>query len=217
MRAIFTFAFSISFLTACQTKVVPPPLLEARQEIGAGNDRFVAGHAAHPRQEPAHRAELESGQKPHTIVFSCSDSRVPPELVLDQGLGDLFVIRTAGEVADSAAIASIEYAIEHLGVRQLLVMGHERCGAVTAALETPPGESTGSEHIDHLVRAIRPNVAHFEGTKDPTLDGAVRAQVDGVAAELAERSHVVARMLAEEKLRIVKGIYRLESGRVDTW
>ncbi|MDD2837205.1 MAG: carbonic anhydrase, partial [Methanothrix sp.] len=105
---------------------------QALQMLMEGNARFVSGNVIHPDQTADRRSELVSGQHPFAIVVGCSDSRVPPEVVFDQGLGDIFVIRTAGQVMDKVTLASIEYAVEHLNVPLILVLGHDSCGAVTA-------------------------------------------------------------------------------------
>jgi carbonic anhydrase len=126
----------------------------------AGNERYAAGRAQHPRAAREDRQQLLAGQHPRAIVLACADSRVPPELVFDQGLGDLFVVRVAGEAVDAASVASIEYAIEHLGASLIVVLGHQSCGAVMAALTTPHGKA-GSPDLDALLDEIRPGVAHF--------------------------------------------------------
>ncbi len=194
--------------------------MEALGLLVDGNSRFMRGKATHPSQSGKRRAELTSGQKPHAIVLSCSDSRVPPELVFDQGLGELFVVRTAGEVADATALASMEYAIEHLGSRLIVVMGHSSCGAVKAALATPPGSSAGSENLDTLVGMIRPNLKDFTAdiaTKEPTVRAPVKAHVDGVAKSLMQRSHIIKEAVRSGNVKIVHGLYNLSTGKVDLW
>lgn len=215
-----TLTFSALLLTACAGRSAPVPgaVADANEELIHGNDRFVHGESAHPRQGRDRRLQLSTLQQPHTIVLSCSDSRVPPEIVFDQGLGDLFTIRTAGEVPDSAALASIEYAVEHLGVKQIVVLGHERCGAVKAALETPAGKSAGSEHLDALVGAIRPNLTRYSsGVWDSQLRGPVKSQVEGVAKDLTARSKIIAEHVEKGELKIVRAIYALEDGEVERW
>ena len=190
----------------------------AAAELSAGNARFVAGDTVSPRQGADRRSAVVAAQKPHTVILSCSDSRVPPEVVFDQGIGDLFIIRTAGEVADSAAIASIEYAVEHVGVKQILVMGHTSCGAVKATLGTPRGQSAGSKELDKLIAGIGPNVASYTvETAGPNLESAVRAQVDGVAKSLLVKLKIVKEAVEHHGVSLAKGIYHLDSGRVDIW
>ena len=128
---------------------------DAWARLRAGNARFVDGRPEHPNQSFAHRIEVAKGQHPYAIVLTCSDSRVPPEILFDTGLGDIFVIRVAGNTADDAAIASMEYAVEHLHVPLIVVLGHERCGAVQAAVqavdqgERPPRPPRRDPRPDH--------------------------------------------------------------------
>src|SRR3954471_10120329 len=118
---------------AHSSSAAPVDADQALHQLMAGNKRFVAGHLR-TRDEPPRRVELANGQKPVAVIVSCSDSRVPPELVFDQDLGDIFVVRTAGQVVGDLELGSIEYAVEHLGTRLIVVLGHARCGAVMAAV-----------------------------------------------------------------------------------
>jgi carbonic anhydrase len=136
---------------------------------------------------------------------------VPPEIVFDQGLGDLFVVRTAGHVVDHIVLASLEYAVEHLKVPLIVVLGHTRCGAVAAAVEG--GEHPG--HLGHLVEAIRPAGEAVEGRPANVLDRAVQENVKHVVAELEASRPVLAHLVQEEVLSIVGAIYALETGRVE--
>lgn len=198
---------------------------QAFQELQEGNKRFVTGKPSHRKQNSGRRTELTGGQKPHTIVLSCSDSRVPPELVFDQGLGELFTVRVAGNVLGAATVASIEYAVEHLGSSQILVMGHESCGAVKAAISIPKGKSAGSHDLDQLVSSIQPYVETADrklasaasASEDKTLRKPVMMNVDGVSTRLMERSAIIRKHVEEGKLRVIKGIYSLDSGKVDFW
>lgn len=183
-----------------------------------GNTRFVTQSSEHPHQDETRRLAVATGQKPHTIVLSCSDSRVPPEIVFDQGLGDLFVVRTAGEVPDSAAIASMEYAVEHLGATKILVMGHTSCGAVKAALTTAKGQSAGSPDLDKLVKQIQPNVGAITvDSAGPGLVKAVTAQSKAVAVSLAKHSHILREAVHAGHLEIIPAVYFLETGVVQIY
>jgi carbonic anhydrase len=180
-----------------------------------GNRRFAAGmHLARPLA--TERAALVAGQRPGAIVLSCSDSRVPPELVFDQSLGDLFVVRTAGNVADAVALGSLEYAAEHLHARLLLVLGHERCGAVTAAAEDGEPESP---NLKALVAAISPSVKPLKArAKGPELVHlGVEANVEASLAHVLASSAVLRGMVERKELTVKRGIYDLESGTVRTW
>jgi carbonic anhydrase len=190
----------------------------ALSELVDGNKRFVAGKSKHPGENLALLKKLASEQKPHSIILSCSDSRVPPELVFDQGMGRLFTVRVAGNIVDPATMASIEYAVEHLGTRLIVVMGHDSCGAVKAALSTPPGASAGSKDLDLLVAAIRPAVSQFKlSPDDKTILAPVKANVESVAKELVTRSKIVRESVESKKVAIVPAIYNLEKGGVEFW
>jgi len=187
-------------------------------ELEAGNARFVSGATLYkPNLEE--RKELANGQKPHTIVLSCSDSRVPPELIFDQGLGELFTVRVAGNVVDEHVLASIEYAVEHLGSQFLVIMGHESCGAVKAALTTPKGKSAGSPSLDELVGEIQSNLngnTRFVD-EDPRLHEPVKANVIAVAQQLVHESPIIQEAIEHGQLMLAQGIYSLTSGEVEFW
>lgn len=191
---------------------------DAFVELKQGNQRFIAGTPEYPRQDIARRAMLAYGQKPNAIILSCSDSRLPPELIFDQGLGELFVVRSAGAVADSVEIASIEYAIAVLECRLVVVLGHSHCGAIGAALSTPVGKSAGSQHLDHLLDIIRPNIAHVAIDKsDKTYVLPVKANVDGVARTLEAQSSIINDGVKAKQIQVVRGIYHLATGKVGFW
>ena len=187
-------------------------------ELKAGNKRFVEGKLEHSHQNIARRKELVSGQKPGAIILSCSDSRLPPEIVFDQGLGDIFVVRVAGNILGNATVASIEYAVEHLGSRLIMILGHESCGAIKATLSTPPGKSAGSTDLDAIVAEIRGNLdgltpAALKG--DPNLHIAASANVDAVTTKLLKRSRIVRDQVKSGGVSIVKAVYSLETGKVE--
>lgn len=204
---------------AREAHVAPRDALRLLKE---GNGRTVAGA---PKCEVDRGKEtrklLARGQKPHTIVLSCSDSRVPPELVFDQGLGRLFVIRVAGNVLSPPNVASIEYGVEHLGARLIVVMGHESCGAVKATLETPEGKSAGSPSLDALVASIRANLRSTKlsaaDREDRLLRAAVRANVDAVVKQLLVDSPLLKKLALSGEVVVVPAIYGLESGAVELW
>jgi carbonic anhydrase len=179
----------------------------------AGNARFVAGQ---PRQREMieTRRRLAKGQHPHVIVIGCADSRLSPELIFDQNLGDLFVVRTAGNIADPVALGSIEYAAEHLHARLLVVLGHEKCGAVTAAAS---GQKMPTPGLAAIVRKIAPALAklkgHVEG--DELISRGVTANVEQSAHDIVNGSPILRKEVHDGKLSLVKAVYRLESGKVD--
>jgi len=173
-----------------------------------GNHRFAGAHAVHPHQTAARRAEVAAGQKPYAVIVGCADSRVPPELVFDQGLGDVFVVRSAGHVVDDAALGSIEFAVAKLGARLIVVLGHERCGAVEAALKGGPVPG----HVGTVVDAIRPNITQATAEPGDQLDNAVRDNVRATVERLKTSSPILAPMVADGSLRIVGAVYDLDSG-----
>ena len=181
-------------------------------ELRSGNQHHVAHRYAHPHQTEARRRELVGGQQPHAVILTCADSRVPPEIVFDQGLGDLFTVRVAGNIAGDAEIASIEYAVEHLHTPLVVVMGHQSCGAVAAAVAG--GEAPG--HLPTLVAAIRPAVDRARPMKGDLNANAMRINVEMVVEQLRSSRPVLAEHVASGKLRIVGAVYSLESGAV-TW
>jgi carbonic anhydrase len=191
---------------------------EALRMLKEGNLRFVRGKVRKAQDGAAapDRRRLAKGQSPKAIVVSCSDSRVPPEFVFDQRLGEIFVVRSAGESLDSSVLASIEYAASHLGTRLILVMGHDRCGAVQAALDTKPGVSTGSPHIDALVADIQPRIAdRMRSPASTAIALESQANARGVARDLMQRSQILKKRVEEGKLEIRSALYHLETGTVD--
>ena len=186
---------------------------EALKLLLAGNQRFAAGNLnSVARDEIAQRrAELVQGQKPFAIVLCCSDSRVGPELVFDQELGNIFVVRTAGEVLDAAGIGSIEYAVAHLGSPLLLVLGHEHCGAVAAAV----ADAKEPGHIASIVKAIRPAVAKTKGQPGDPLQNAVRANVQDIAARLRNTSPILSEKVKAGRLKIMGATFSLGTGKVE--
>ena len=183
----------------------------ALAELKAGNAHHVAHRYTHPHETADRQRELASGQHPHAQVLSCADSRVPPEVVFDQGLGDLFVVRVAGNVASDSELGSLEYGALHLHVPLLVVLGHQHCGAVTAAVEG--GEAEG--HIPALVTLIRPAVEATKGMSGDPVDNAVKANVEMTVKKL-RASPVFAALIGEGKLKIVGAVYSLDTGKV-TW
>ena len=185
----------------------------ALQQLMEGNLRYAQGNASHPHQSLEQRAELVSGQHPFAVILGCSDSRIPPELIFDQGLGDVFVIRTAGEVVDNASLASIEYAVDHLGVPLVMVLGHDSCGAVTAAVQG--GEAEG--HLGSLMDFIRPAVeqAREAGEGSDLLNGSIDNNVFNIVEALKSSQPVLSEKVEAGELMILGARYRLDSGLVE--
>jgi carbonic anhydrase len=181
-------------------------------DLVAGNLRFVAG-MTHTYDVVALRGKLVAGQQPHVIILSCSDSRVSPELVFDQSLGDLFVVRTAGNVADPVGLGSIEYAVDHLHSSVLVVLGHQKCGAVTAACS---GEKMPSRNLEAIVDKIGPAVTQAKtyAKSDDLIEPAVKENVHQSAKDLVANSEIVRDAVKAGKLTIIEAEYELGSGQV---
>ena len=180
------------------------------RELKAGNDHHVAKRYQHPHQTAARQRELAGSQAPHAIVLSCADSRVAPEIILDQGLGDLFDVRVAGNVASDSELASIEYAAAHLHTPVLVVMGHQKCGAVTAAAES--GEAEG--HLPSLLGLIRPAVERAKGQSGDLIENAVRINVENVVRQIRGSAPVLAPLVDHGTLKVVGAVYSLDTGKV---
>lgn len=181
----------------------------AMARLLAGNVRFVAGTPEHPHQSAAWRAEIAQRQRPFAVVFTCADSRVAPEIYFDAGLGDLFVLRNAGNVLDDHMLGSIEYAVEHLGVTLVLVVGHAKCGAVAAAVEG--GDPAG--HLGSIVESIGPAVVRAATAAD-RLDGTVRAHALLVAEAISKNGPLLNKAVASGHLKVVAARYDLTTGTV---
>ena len=180
-----------------------------------GNARFVAGKPTRPGQDAGRRVEVAAGQKPFALVVGCADSRVPPEVLFDQGLGDLFVVRTAGQVIDKAALGSIEYGVEHLHIPLLVVLGHSKCGAVQATCDAvTKGGGKAPGEIGFLIDEIRPAVEHVKAEQGDLVANAVEANVERVVEELSEAKPIVAELAEAHKLTLQGGVYDLTSGKV---
>jgi len=184
----------------------------ALAELKLGNAHHVAHRYQHPHATAKRQRQLSSGQNPHAQILSCSDSRVPPELIFDQGLGDLFIVRVAGNVAGDTELGSLEYGAEHLHIPLLVVLGHQRCGAVTAAVEG--GEVPG--HIAALVDLLRPAVENSHGLQGDAVENAVKTNVELVVKQLRTSTPILAELVSQGKLKVVGAVYSLDTGKV-TW
>jgi carbonic anhydrase len=192
------------------------------REMRLGNERFVRGEPLHPRQDVERRAEVAREQRPIAALFGCSDSRLAAEIIFDKGLGDLFVVRNAGQVMSDSVLGSLEYAVAILGVSIILVLAHDECGAVRAAIESQAEDSTPlPPHIAHITDAIVPavrRVAHCDGPVNPTQIDATavgREHLRDTIGELLNSSEMMSMAVADGTLAIVGANYRLREGRVD--
>jgi carbonic anhydrase len=185
---------------------------EALKKIKEGNLRYVAGTAEHPHQTAVRRTELATGQTPFAIVLGCADSRTAPEVIFDQGLGDLFVVRVAGNIVNDETLASMEYAVEHLGSKLIVVLGHERCGAVKAAKETVAANATAPGHIQSLVEAIKPAVIK---TSDGDVEATAKANVKHVTKLIKETAPILKEKIESGAVSVVGAKYDLDTGVVE--
>lgn len=192
--------------------IAPPVRAEpdALTRLLEGNQRYVAGRPIHPHQSPTRRDAVAEGQQPFAAVVGCADSRVPPEVVLDQGLGDVFVVRTAGNVIDDVGLGSLEFAVSSLGAQLIVVLGHERCGAVEATLTggAVPG------HLSAVAAAIRPGIAAAPGRPGDPLANAVHDNVMAVVRRLRVADPVLAPKVRDGSVRVVGAVYDLDDGTV---
>jgi len=193
---------------AADPTIAPVPPDEALARLKAGNERFVSSKESASKPVAARRSETAQGQNPFAIVVGCADSRTAPEIVFDQNIGDLFVVRTAGNLVDDYGLGSIEYAVEHLGVRLIVVLGHERCGAVTAAIAggTAPG------HVNALVRDIQPAVESTNGKEGDRLANAIHENDALVAAKIRKQAQLGE---LSAQVRVVEGYYDLDTGKIE--
>jgi carbonic anhydrase len=194
---------------------IPIDAEEAVKQLLEGNRRYIAGKNSASHRTAKRRTEVAKGQHPFAIIVGCSDSRVPPEILFDQGIGDLFVVRSAGNVIDDIAIGSIEYAVEHLGVQLIMVLGHEHCGAVDATMK---GGEVGGK-LKSVVEAIRPAVekAKAKGQTSHGCDllcSSVKSNARMVAEKIRKSSPVLTEPIENGILRVVGAYYELDSGVV---
>jgi len=195
---------------------------EALNQLKEGNRRFVDGtHSYQNESVQQQRKTLVDGQAPFAIILGCSDSRAPAELVFDQGLGDLFVIRVAGNIVAPSQIGSVEFAAEHFGTPLVVVMGHSHCGAVKATIDTLKQPTTNiTSNIHSIVKRIRPAVEPLFDTDlrdrpEQLLQSAIRANVRAAKNHLSNGSTVLEQLIGDKKLSVVGAEYSLESGAVD--
>ncbi len=208
---LLALSFNMSAVLA-NTNVENLSAKDAIQKLKDGNKRFVKSKSQHPDESQDRRDEMLKGQHPFVVILSCSDSRVPPELIFDQGLGDIFEIRNAGNVLNEHVIGSIEYAVMHCGVKLIVIMGHQDCGAIAATLS---GVSE-TKYIKALEDSIKPAI---EDCKEQGLeinsDNVVKAHVMQDIEELMAQDNELVKYMKDNDVKIVPAYYHLDSGRVD--
>ena len=209
--AVLAAIASLNFATwvaAADHPAVSVPADAALAQLKEGNLRFATSEVSKGKPIAARRKETAQGQHPFAIIIACADSRTPPEMVFDQNLGNLFVIRTAGNLIDDHALGSIEYGVEHLGARLIVVMGHSRCGAVTAAMASDhaPG------HIDSLVRDIQPAVQSAKGKPGDATEVTVSENARLVAGQIKAKAELGD---LTKEVQIISAVYDLNTGKVE--
>jgi carbonic anhydrase len=207
-------ALLVILLLAC-----PPSRMVSKEKdplarLLEGNRRFTVGHPIRPDQTLGRLRQLRKGQHPFAVVVSCSDSRVPPEIIFDQGLGDIFSVRTAGNVIGDYELGSIEYAVEHLGCRLIVVLGHEQCGAVSAFLQHESSSTPG--HIQGILQylASEPEERSLPDQLKHNLDAAIRANILHGVHVLGSSEPILHPLVEKKELTIVGALYRIDSGKV---
>lgn len=188
--------------------------VSAWKALKEGNERFVAGEPAHPSQSIERRASLAAGQKPTAVVFGCGDSRVAAEIIFDQGLGDMFVVRTAGHVIDAAVLGSIEFGVAVLDVPLIVVLGHDSCGAVKAALAALDDGSVPGGYLRDITERVSSSILVGRREGLSSIDEFEACHVNETVRQLASRSTVIADQIEAGRLAIVGATYHLSDGRV---
>ena len=183
---------------------------QALTQLQKGNERYVKGTLKHPHTDPNYRDSLQEEQHPFAVILSCADSRVVPELIFDQGLGDLFVIRVAGNVAKDKVLGSIEYAVKFLNSKLVVVLGHESCGAVKASL----GNDDPGGHIGSIIEKIKPAVYVARQMEGDLLTNAVQINAKIVTEEIKECRPIISGAIEAQGVKVVSAYYQLSSGKV---
>lgn len=208
---LFALSFNMNAVLA-NTNIDNLSAKDAIQKLKDGNKRFVKVKSQHPDESKERRNEMLKGQHPFVVILSCSDSRVPPELIFDQGLGDIFEIRNAGNVLNEHVIGSIEYAVMHCGVKLIVIMGHQDCGAIAATLS---GVSE-TKYIKALEDSIKPAIDDCkEQGLEINSDNVVKAHVMQDIEELMAQDTELVKYMKEHDVKIVPAYYHLDSGKVD--
>ena len=211
--------YCLMAITACHnsnpTQSIQVKKGQELEALLAGNERFLENHPLHPDQTLARLRELKKGQHPFAAIISCADSRVPPELVFDQGLGDLFVIRNAGNIIGDYELGSIEYAVEHLKTPLIIVLGHKKCGAIGAFIEHK--HDSIPNHIQSIVSYIKsePEELALEANVADYYDQAIRANILHGVHVLKQSEPVLKELVAKRKVTVHGALYDLETGKVE--
>ena len=217
MKFIVPIILLINLFFSCKQKHEKDQVttLAPLDKLKAGNESFVSGHPLHPDETLDRIRELKKGQNPFVVVVSCSDSRLPPELVFDQGLGDVFSIRTAGNIIGDYELGSIEYAVEHLHCKLIVVLGHENCGAIQAYASSENEKNTG-DHIQNLVDYIASEEEQktIPANQKSDIDILVKANITHGVNFLKSSTPVLKPLVDKNEIQIIGAYYDLDSGKV---
>ena len=193
----------------------PQTPAEAWAALVDGNHRFVTGSPAHPRQDIDRREDVAGRQRPFAALFGCADSRLSAEIIFDVGLGDLFVVRNAGQVIGETILGSLEYSVEVLGVPLILVLGHDECGAIRATIDHTEGKAAADGHfINVLVRQIEPTVREANAQGKYDIDEVTELHVQDTIKEMLGQSTLISKAIEAGKLAVVGANYRLALGEI---
>ncbi|WP_044495978.1 carbonic anhydrase [Nesterenkonia massiliensis] len=201
--------------TADQLASAQPTPAEVWQLLKEGNARFVSGDVRHPNQNAERRSSLTDSQHPVAAIFGCSDSRLAAEIIFDVGLGDVFVVRTAGQVIDDAVLGSLEFSVDTLKVPLIVVLGHDSCGAVSAALQSAQSGDMPSGYVRDLVERILPSVLSARRAGSETVNETVEEHVKQTVTRLNNHSRALHDAVQEGRTAVVGVTYRLAEGRAD--
>lgn len=189
---------------------------ESLTRLKTGNQRFVAHKLRNDGVSLQDVERTAAAQHPHAIVLGCSDSRVSPEIIFDQKIGEIFTVRTAGEIADTVGIASIEYAVEHLGSRLIVVMGHTSCGAVNAAIHAKKNEHGESTSLDSLIHEVQRHLGdHHKNPVSKNIHDESLRNAHGVKTDLIRKSPIIGKAVDSGKVKVIASIYDLSTGKVE--
>lgn len=188
---------------------------EALQRLLAGNKRFVPGRDLNLDRSPSRVHELTKKQQPFAVILGCSDSRVPPEVVFDQGLGDLFTIRVAGNFVEAGGLDSIDYAVDQLGSPLVVVLGHRRCGAVTAVVESIRTGKLLPSYLSKFTQSLAPSIESVKNQPGDAVDNGVRANIKYVTNELKASVPILAERVKKGNLKVVGAYYNLDTGAIE--
>lgn len=216
MKYLLSILILIGLFCSCRQRheKVQDSTLAPLDKLKKGNERFVNGHPVHPDETLDRIRELKKGQNPFAVLVSCSDSRIPPEIIFDQGLGDVFSIRTAGNVVGDYELGSIEYAVEHLHCKLIVVLGHENCGAIQAYATA--GNEKHPDHIQSLVDYIAAEEEEkiIPANLRSNMDTLVKANILHVVNLLSSSTPVLKSLVDKNEVKIIGAYYDLDSGKV---